>query len=475
MKILIIPCLLFSCLSLSLYSQKTWTLEECIRYALENNIQVKQQEINTKMGENNLLQSKLDLIPSVNASSNYSYSVGRALDPTTYEFEQNQKIQNINGSVSSSVTLFSGLQKFNTIKLERNSFMASVYDLETLKNDIRLAVVSGYLQVLFSKELLQASGEQLAVTLEQVERTRQLVEAGSLASAKLLEIEAQAAQEELNVVNAENNLDLAYLDLRQLLELEKTGDFEIVFPELDDPAFALATDSVDMIYNQSVEIMPQIKSADYRLAVAYNSLGIARGGRSPRLNANASYGSGYSDIRQKPVSQTLIEQEIGYTRGGDIVYSRVPVTMYDEYSFFEQLDDNASTTFSLSLTIPIFNGWMTNNAISNARLAVDRSRMGLENEKKMLYKEIQQAYADAKAASKKFMSANKALEASRESFKYIDQKYDVGLVNTVEYNTAKTRLAITESDLLQAKYDFIFRYKILDFYMGETLTLNNIK
>jgi outer membrane protein len=433
--------------------QEPWSLENCIQYAFENNISIKQQALNTEYNSNILQQSKIGLAPNLNAGANHGWSFGRALDQTTYEFTEQESIMSTNLNVNSRVTLFNGLQQFNTIKQNEFNLMASLQDLEKLKNDISMYIASAYLQILFNRELLAVSQSQLETTQAQVERTRKLVDAGSLAYGSLLEILAQAASEELNVVNAQNQLDISYLNLIQILDLDSVGDFDIIIPEFGDIATQEIMVSVSSVFREATTLLPQIKSAEYQLASSQKELDIARGNRSPSLSLTGSFGTGYSDYRERLVNPDPVN----------------PV--FEPYPFWDQITDNRSTGISLGLSVPIFNGWMVNTSISNARLGVMNSKLNLESQKNTLYKEIQQAYADAVAARKRYLSTQEALASMEESFKYTEHKFEVGLVNTVDYTTEKNRLAATQSDLLQSKYDYIFKMKILDFYRGIPLSL----
>jgi outer membrane protein len=452
-------------------SQDAWSLQDCINYALDNNIQIKQSRINTLYYENQLNQAKYDLLPNLNGTVSYGISFGRALDQTTYEFTQDQTVQSVNPSISSSVTLFNGLIQKNTIDQRTWEFKSSLENLEKLKNDISLNIAGQYLQILFNKELLNVSNEQLEITAAQVERTKALVDAGSLARGNLLEIEAQQAADELAVINAENNLTLSYLNLAQLLELDSIEGFAIVDPEIEDISEENLVVSVSQIYTEAVGILPQIRASQFDLEGAREGLEIAQGSRLPRLGLTVSYGTGFSDIRQTVVSTEVQRIPIGQTEGGETVFATSTVPQYGAYPLGEQFTDNASTSLFLNLNIPIFNNFQVKNSISNARLNIDNSQLELENQKNILYKEIQQAYADAVAALKRFRSSEKALESMQESFKYTSEKYEVGLVNAVDFNIAQSQLIQTQSELLQAKYDFIFKTSILSFYRGQPLTI----
>jgi len=432
--------------------KKIWSLEDCIRYAHDNNIRIKQQELNAIINKNNLKQSKINRAPNLNANGGHAYSRGRTLDQSTYRFS-NQDINYDNFGINSNVTLFNGLQKVNTIKQNKYNFLASRLDVEKLKNDISVNIALAYLQILLDKELLEVANNQLQITKMQVERTRKLVDAGSLPEGNLLEIVSQASKEEVQIVDAQNQLDISYLNLTQILDLDSVGNFEIKIPDLKkliNENYIIPP--VETVFNDAINLMPEIKSAEYRLKSSEEGLKIARGARSPRLSLGGSYSTLYSDIRKKlnldPVTGNLIESE---------------------YPFGEQLKDNQNLGINLGISIPIFNGWLVNTGVSNAKLNIENYQYELKNTKLKLYKDIQQSYADATASLKKYRANEKAVASMQESFRYTEQKYTVGLVNSVDYNTAKNQLTQAQSELLQAKYNYIFTINVLEFYRGKPI------
>ncbi|HHV00493.1 MAG TPA: TolC family protein [Bacteroidales bacterium] len=434
---------------LALFSQqKKWTLEECIAHALQNNISIKQQEIMTRYQVAALEQSKLNLLPTLNGSASHNYAFGRALDETTYEFTENETVQSNNFYAGSNVTLFRGLVNYNTIRKNRYEVLASEQELEQFRDNISLNVSLAYLQILLNQELVTATESQVELTKQQIDRTRKLVEAGSLAQGSLLEIEAQAAREELQLVNMRNQLALSLLTLAQMLELQNIDDFEVAIPVI-----TVRDEAVDgnpaAIYSIAEKMRPEIMSAEYKLKSAEYDLAIAKGNRSPRLSLGASVSTGYSDMRLKPITN-------------------------ENYPFREQLNDNLNYGLGLSLNIPIFNGWQVNTLIKNSMLGIENSKYALENSKKQLYKNIQQAYTDASGALKKYKASQKAVISMEEAFRYAEQKLGVGLVTAVEYNQSKTQLLNAQSEMAQAKYEYVFKTKVLDFYKGVPLTLEHI-
>ncbi len=435
--------------------QKNWSLEECIKYAIDNNIQIKQQFIQTEYQKNTLDLAKLNLLPTINGSASQSYSYGRALDQTTYQYTDHQNVRSNNFYLGGNLNLFSGLQNLNKINKNKYGLLASEEDLKNIKDNIALTVALNYLQILLNKELVAATENQLGITRQQIEKSKKLVVAGSIARGNLLQIEAQAAQEELQLTNTKNQLDISFLNLTQLLELKTPEGFEIIVPEIHVDTNAIISGNIDDIFEVASGTRPEIKSSEYKLTESGYDLKIAQGGRSPRLSINHSFSTGYSDIRKKVIG---IDPSAG--------------PIYGKYSFASQVNDNINYGIGLSLNIPILNGWQINKNISNARLAIESSQFTLEGTKKQLYKSIQQAYTDAVAALKKYNASIKAVTSTEESFRYTEQKFNVGMITPVDYNAAKSQLLNALSDMAQAKYEFIFKTKVLDFYKGIPLNLN---
>ena len=430
------------------FSQKVWSLEDCIRYAIENNIQIKQQVIQTEYQKNALELSKLKLLPTLNGSASHNYSFGRALDETTYQFSNNKTVQSNNFYVGGSLNLFNGLQNYNSIQKNKYLVLAGELDLQSTKDNISLSIALAYLQILLNDELVLATYNQLQITVQQIEKTKKMVDAGSLAKGNLLQIEAQAASEELQYINLKNQLDISYLNLTQLLELQTPEGFKVVTPEIGIDTNTVITGNIGDIFSLAQGLRPEIKSAEFSLAASEYDQKIATGGRSPRLTMNHSFSTGYSD------------------------YAKKPSNPLETYTFSQQVSDNINYGVGFSLNIPILNGWQVNKNIANSKLGVQSSRYTLEGTKKQLYKNIQQAYADAVAALKKFNASIKAVTSTEESFRYTEQKFNVGMITPVDYNAAKTQLLSAQSDMAQAKYEYVFKTKVLDFYKGIPLNLN---
>lgn len=449
--------------NLNLVAQELWSLEECINHAYEHNLTIKQSQLEVLSADYDLKQSKLDLIPSLNAGVSQNYRWGRNPNYQTniYSNEQSQLFAT---SINSEITLFNGLQQLNNVKQKEFEQMVMKYNSDKIMNDISLFIAGGYLSILFNIELVNNAQRQVDISKEQIFRTEKQVDAGALAKGSLFDIQAQNANEEANLVTAKNNLLLAYLDLMQLLDIEATSEFDIEKPQLE----IVGTPTLlppEMIFNKAVEIMPEIKSAEYSLLSAEKSLALAKGMRSPRLYATGQYGSSFSDqiydyylvpdpTPENPNNTTL---EQGGVR-----------------PFGNQFNDNRAGSLFFGLQIPIFNGYQVSTNIKKSKIYRESIDINLQQEKLALRKNIETAYADAIAAYQTYIARKKSVDAFTESFKYIDEKFNVGMVNSTDYNVAKIQLSNAESELASSKYDYIFKVKILDFYLGRSLSLGDI-
>lgn len=421
-------------------AQELWSLEKCVNYAIENNIQIKQQALNVNYNQNQLEQAKYDIYPSLNGNINQNFSFGLSTGNDNINVSGNS--MSLGMSLSSNMTLFNGFTKRNTIEQRNFDLQASLQDLEKAKDDISLSVASAYLDILFNKELVAAQQEQIRVTQQQLEYNQKQVDAGNMAKGKLLETEAQLANEELTLTNYENQLQISLLNLIQLLELKEVDGFDIVIPDFDANSLTAELASANQIYAKAVLKRPEIISRELKLQSAEKANEIAWAQQLPVLSLNASIGDSYTNIFD-----------------------------VDNASFANQINDYFRTSVGLSLYIPIFNGFSAKLNHQNALLNYENVKHDLQLEKNNLLKEIQQVHANATAAMKKYYSSEKALNSAREAFRYVQEKFNLGIVTPLEYNDSKNKVTSAQSSYLQAKYEYIFRIKILDFYLGNKITL----
>ncbi len=419
-------------------AQNTWSLQKCIDYALENNIQIKQQELSSQYYENQVSQAKSNKLPNLNAQIGNDYSFGRTLTYPENTYVNTNSIS-LNGGVSTNFTIFNGLTLSNEVKRQELDLQATLQDLQKAKDDIMLYIVGAYMEILFAEEVVLIDSAQLEVTQQQINRTQQLVDAGSVAKGSLLEIQAQLAREELQLVNDQNTAQLAYLNLYQLLELPIEENFKIEKPVLPEVRANLTMANSLDVFNNALNVRPEIKAAQLRVESAETQLNIAKGNQYPYLNFGAYYNNIYNNK--------------------------------DDREFSEQIKNNGRSSLGLTLGIPIFNRFQVKNAISNANLQIYDYKYRLQTISNTLRKEIEQAYANALASLNRYVSTQKAVVSMEEAFRYVEEKFNVGMVNSVDYNIQKNQLTVAQSQLLQARYEYIFRTKILDFYNGIPISL----
>lgn len=452
-------------------AQSYWSLEQCIDYALSHNLQIKQSVLQTELSEQNLQSARGAYYPTLNAFGTNIYNFGQTIDPFTNQFASSAVRANQFG-LRANMNLFNGMRNANTAKSAQIALEASRYELDAARNDVSLAVANAYLSVLFAEELLFNANNQLQMTKKQVNRTQSLFEAGSIPKADLLNLQAQLAGEELNVVNAENQVDLSYLSLKQLIQLDSINDFRIVKPDLNIAENGDIGATPGQVYDQALRVMPQIKGAERRVLAAGKDLSAAKALYYPVLSLSGNIGTGYSGLRSDFTNPVISGQRlIGTTESGEGVF-QPNVTFPDLMSFGDQVNENFNQSLGFTLSIPIFNGFQNNTAVGRAKINREISENNLDIAKNQINQDIQRAYADARAALKQFRASEKALESLKESFEYAEQRFTVGMLNSVDYNNAKLNLTRAESDVLRAKYDFIFKSKILDFYQGKSISLN---
>lgn len=426
-----------------LKAQQTWDLQKCFEYAIENNLQIKRQEVNSQYNENQLKQAKDNKLPNLNAQVGNDFSFGRSLTyDNTYD---NINSTSVSGYLGTDLTIFNGMTLTNTVKQRELDLQVTLQELQKTKDDIMLSIAAEYLQILFAEEVIEVTKANIEVTKYQIERTKQLVDAGSLAKGALLEIEAQLAREELQLVNNQNDIQLSYLNLYQFLDLPIEESFKIEKPKLPEIQANLTVMNAFDVFNNAVNVRPEIKAAQLRVQSALTQLEIAKGNKYPALsfggNIYDQYNNQYNDVTGNKIS------------------------------FGEQVNNNWRASLGFTLNIPIFNRFQVKNGITNSELQIEDYKYQLQTARNVLRKDIELVYTNALAAFNRYISTQKAVDSMKEAFRYTEEKFNVGMINSVEYNQSKNNLTVAQSDLLQAKYEYIFRTKILDFYNGVPITL----
>lgn len=438
-----ISCLLFA-LTLAGFSpvigQEQWDLKRCIDYAIEHNLTIKQREANRDQNKVKLNTAQWSRLPNLTGNASHSFNFGRSLQvDNTY---QSINSQNTTFGLNTNIPLFTGMRIPNNIALAKLDLKAATEDLNKAKEDISIQVASSYLQVLFNEEIAKVAHEQVNVSKEMLIQKEAFLKNGKASEAEWYEAKARVEQDQLSAVQADNNLQLALLDLTQLLELPSPENFKIVSPDTDDNQVLSILDTPDAIYSQAVLSKPVIKAAQYRLAGSAHNIKIARSAYFPQLSFSAGLNTNYFHVS-------------GRSNSG----------------FGPQLKDNFSQFVGFQLSVPLFNRLSTRNQTRLARIQQTTLGWQLEEAKKSLYKEIQVAYYNALGAESRFQSSLTAEESAKVSFELMKEKYTYGKATATAYNESRTNWMKMISDHLQAKYDYIFRTKILDFYKGIPLQL----
>ncbi len=418
-------------------SDTPWTLQDCIAHALENNISLKQQEIQVKQQEIQLNTSRNSRLPEVSASASENFSFGRGL--TSDNTYSNTNTTSTGLSLGTSVPVFQGLRINNSIKYNELNLKAVTADFQKAQEDVSVAVAQAYVQILYNMELLDAARSQVGIDSLQVVRLSAMEASGKASKVQVAQQKAALGQSRLSETQAANSLRLSLLDLSQLLELPDPEGFSIVRPLV--PVESLLLGNPEEIYAQAVSCKPSIQAEQFRLDAAEYSIKNAKGVRLPSLMASGGLGTNY------------------YT-----------MSSHSSNPFADQIKNNFSQYLGLSLSIPIFSGFQTRNQIRSAELSRTNQMLQLENSKKSLYKEIQQAYYNAVAAQEKFRSSLDADASAKESYELVLAKYENGKANITEFNEARDSFLESESNLSRARYEFLFSAKLLDFYRGQKLT-----
>lgn len=423
---------------------KKWTLEECVNYAIENNITIKQSVLDLELADIDVSQAKFNFLPNLNANANYSINTGANINPATNQFE-NQTFRSASGAVNSGINVFSGLRNWKNLQLAKLNEVATQYQLDRIKDDISLFVANAFLDILFNKERLKVLQGQNEVTLQNIERTQDLVEAGVLPEGDLLELRATNATQIQQIIEAENALFISRLGLAQLLQIRDYENFQIV-----DADYAIISEEVlsyspAVIADKAKEVRQVVDIAETNYEIAQKNLELARSDYFPTLSAFVGYNTRWSSLQRNPFTGA-------------------------EFDFIEQLYLFDGTSIGFRLNVPIFNQFSTRNSVKRSKVEVERSKFQLEQTNIDLEADVYQAYNDAKNSKKAYEAALVSEEARSLAFQYAQERYDVGLTNAFDYNQSKIQYENAQSDVIRTKYDYIFKLKVLEFYYGIPIT-----
>lgn len=432
----------------SVAQQKKWTIQECVEYALKNNISIKQSELDIKTANIDKSSAIGNFLPNLNTSISHSWSIGANTNPVT-NVRENQTTQYTQFGLSSSVTLYNGLQNVNRLRNAKMVQLARQYQLTKMQDDISLYVANAYLDILFNKENLKVQQGQLAYDETQLKRTDELVNTGSIPRGDLLDMKATIAADNQKVVSAENSLLISRLSLAQLLQLEDFQNFDIADVDIDAKPSLVMAETSEAIVEKAKQVRVEIKIAQTNLDLAQRDIKIARGALQPSVTFGYNFGTNasYSD------------RIVGVDGSGTpIIASPLPV--------FEQFSNNKGHNFGLQLNVPILNGFSARNNVQRSKVDYEKTKNAFNQANLDLETNVYKAITDAKGALKTYESAISTLEARQEAFNYAKEKYAVGLMNAFDFNQSQTIFVATQSDVIRAKYDYIFKMKVVELYFG---------
>lgn len=422
--------------SMPLHAQEAWTLERCIDYALENNIQVRQGSIQTGQREIEYTNARNNRLPGVSAGASENMSFGRGLTANnTYD---NTNTTSTSFNIGADMTLFAGGRLSGNVKMAELSLETAKNDLERIKDDVRVSVAQAFIQIVYDRSILEVAKNQAGIDSMQVERLLALEETGRASSAEVSSQKATLAQSRLSVTQTENNLQLAILTLTQLLELPTPEGFDVVAPSTEDLDFS-PLESPESIYEQAIGIKPSIRSEQLKLQQAEKNIDIAKGSLYPTLSLSGGAGTNY------------------YT-----------TSKFSSDPFGTQIKNNFSQYIGLNLSIPVYSRGQNRNSIRSARLSYDNQQMQLDAAKKALYKEIQQAYFNAVASENRYESSQAVETSAMESFELVRAKYEGGKASITEFNESKNRLVTAQADVLKYRYEYVFNTALLNFYRNSS-------
>ncbi|WP_420552206.1 TolC family protein [Tenacibaculum aiptasiae] len=449
-KIVLLGALL---VSLTGFSQKQWTLKECVDHALKNNITIKQNKLSVQLAEKDVEIAKGNFLPSLSGSASQGLNFGSFIGQNGGRISRDTRGNSF--GLSSNTTLYNGNRNKNTLKQSKLGVEGNKLDVAKIENDISLNVVNTYLNVLFAKENLEVAIVQSEISKKQIERAKAQFEAGAVPKGDLLNVQSTAANDVQNVVLQENTLNLALLRLAQLLQIS-SENFDVAKINIDSPSLALLYNSSKEVYQKALTNRPEVERAKLNVENANLGVDLAKSELLPSLSFRAGVNTSYQTVLGEK-DEIVVRDNLGN------------ITGTARNGFFTQLDGNLGYNFGLNLNIPIFNRFQSKNRIAKAKINKEVSEIALENQKLQLEQEIEKAFLDAKAAAKTFEAAKASLEAQKEAFKNAQVSYDYGSMTQFDFDQVRNRLVNAEGAMIRAKYDYVFKTKVLKFYFGESI------
>ncbi len=463
---------------------RTWSLQETVQYALEHNITIKQNELNQRLAKLTFRQSQLSQLPSISGNSMYGRSYGRSVDPTSNQFVDGTSYDFLSLSANADVLVFGWFQRRNTIAQNKFSLAAANADLEQLRNDVSLNVATGYLRALLAKAQVTINEKQVGLSQAQLTQTRKFAEAGRVPELNVAQLESQLASDSSNLITAITNYNAAILDIKALLNLDFEEPYDVDAPNIpiDGMEINIASVTPEEVYHTSLQYFGNVRSSINKYKAAKKGYAAAKGTLYPRFSIGGQLGSNWSSNVKEFTGFT----PTGTSPTGNFVPINVPalnvdtlLPVYQPTGSFttrnvplqQQLDNNFRQTLTLNLSVPLFNGWQTQTAVKQAKINMLTAELNKYQTELQLKQDVYKAHNDAKNALQKYYAAEKAARAAQRAYNFAEKRYELGLTNTVEYLTTQNNLFAADANLASAKYDLIFKLKVIDYYLGKEIKL----
>ena len=434
MKIIKIICFFLLFVSISIHAQaKKWTLEECVAYALDNNISIQQSELDLKVSDVLKMEALGRFLPDISGTANYGINTGANINPATNQFE-NQSFRSASANINTGILLFNGLANWKNLQRAKINKLANTYKLDKMKDDIALSVANAYLQILFNKEQVKVLVNQNKITKENIKRTKELIDAGTVPAGDIFELQATDASQEQQIVNAQNTLLISKLGLAQTLLLKDYANFDIAVEAMDIPATQILFQTPEAIAIKARDVVKDIKIAATNYEEAQKSVSLVKSDYLPRISGFVGYNTRWSQS--------------------------IPIGFVDQLSLFD------GTNVGVQLSVPILNGFATRGNVQRTKISAERSKLLLDQAELDLERTVFQAYNDVLNAQKSYEAAVKTAEARKLAQNFSKERFDVGLLNSFDYSQALLTYENAQSEVIRTKYDYIFRIKLLEFYFG---------
>lgn len=458
-------------------SENGWTLQRSVQYALEHNLTIQQNVLNARLAKLTLQQSQLSQLPNVNTTGVAGRSFGRSVDPTTNQFVEGASYDFMTLSGNVDILVFGWFQKRYQISQNKFSLKAAHEDVEQIRNDISLNVATGYLRALLAAEQVKINKKQVELSEEQLKQTQSFAEAGRVPELNVAQMEAQVASDSSALISSIADMNSAILDIKALLNLNFETPYELAPPQIDiESSIDLDAMDPEQIYHVATQHFGSIKGSEYRLIAAEKGFSAAKSALWPRLGMGAQFGTNWASTLKEVAGYTVT----GARPNGNFVpvldttlavYQPTVDYQFRDVSLRKQLDNNFRQTVSFNLSIPIFNGFQAQTSVKQARINMLNQDLNKRQAEQKLKQDVYKAYFDAKNAVQKYHAAKRAKESAQRAYDYAEKRYELGLSNTVEYLTTQNTLSKANGNFAIAKYDLIFKLKVIDYYLGKELKL----